>query len=105
MEEKDKIENNNNNNNIIEDKEEIDDNNKIIEQKATDFKAIPSDLLISNQRAICRLIIDIKGKKNKEPIKGTGFFIKIKNEKEYYFLISNEHVINKSLIIQMKKLN
>ena len=98
MEEKKEIENNNNK---IEDKEENYNNYKIIEQKATEFKAIPSDLLISNQRAICRLIIDIKdkkGKKDKEPTRGTGFFIKIKNEKEYYFLISNEHVINKSLI-------
>ena len=88
----------------MEDKEEFsknnDNNNKIIEEKATEQKAIPMDIITSNMRAICKIIID---KKNDKTTKGTGFFIKIKNEKEYYFLITNEHVISRFLVKSTKK--
>ena len=55
--------------------------------------------IYSTIRSVCKIII------NKNESNGTGFFIKLyKNNKDFYCLMTNEHVINKELIDSKEKI-
>ena len=62
--------------------------NRISEVIFNDHKPVPLDLINRTSKSICKIMIKI----NNSDIKGTGFFMKINDNKKY--LVTNYHVIS-----------
>ena len=69
-----------------DEKEKTEQNNNNIIEEDIIKASIPFQVYIKNIKSICRIGI-------KDRNLGTGFFIKINLGKDYYFMITNEHVI------------
>ena len=72
--------------------------NKRKDERDTDNPLIPLDInMINATKSVCKIIV--KG------TNGTGFLLKaFKNNKEFYCLITNEHIITKDMINNKEKI-